>query len=202
MNKKTQTPEQPELLWVDEKNLNKEQIKLLRSQTALNNFIKECKNVLKSELSDELKHKLRDLKINALIVELKKQFPFPNATDDFNLQSLGVDLNNAKRISSSEDWELFRFDLSENGDFIGSEDQKMFDQYYYYVTSEHRKKTLELAKRLVDLSNDANKAGLLDFNHLGAVALAFGNMVMIDGEPFRTGAKLKVNNKAIAVSTR
>lgn len=202
MNTETQTPVQAELLWVDEKNLKKEQINLLRSQTALNNFIKECKNVLNLELSDELKNQLKDVKMNALMIELKKQFSFPNATDEFNLQSLGVDLNNAKRISSSEYWELYQFELNDNGEFIATDNQKLFDQFYYYATSQKRKETLELANKLVELSQDADGKGLLDYNHLGMVSLAFRKIVTIEGRPFTSEAKLVVNKEAIAVSMR
>lgn len=191
---------QPELLWIDKKNLKKEEMNLLRAQTALNKFIKECENVLGEKLSDNLKHELKNTKINALMTEVRKRFSFPNASEDFNLQSLGIDLTQAKRIQSAEAWELYQFELNENGEFVGSEDQKMFNQFYYYAKSEKRQKALELASDLVELTNEASALGLINVDHLADVSFAFRKLVIIDGTPGRADSKLKINKEGIAVS--
>lgn len=202
MNTKNEMPVQPELLWVDQKNLKKEEINLLRAQTALNKFIKECENVLGVNLSDELKHELKDIKINALMNEIRKGFTFPNATEDFNLQSLGIDLTTAKRLQSAEHWELYQFELNDNGDFIGSENQKMFNQFYYYAKSEKRKKALQLADKLVELTNEATALGFINVDHLNDVSFAYRKLVMVEGKPGSPESKLMVNKEGIAVSLR
>ncbi|MGC1633187.1 MAG: hypothetical protein WA749_13845 [Gelidibacter sp.] len=200
MNTETQTPVQSQLLWVDEKNLKKERINVVIATTALNRFMLVCETILKGELSPEYKNDLRERKMAALMEEVKKKFKFPDATEKFNLESLGIDLDAAKKLASTP-WP-YQYELDDMGLFVANENQSVYEHYHYYAVTEKKQKAIEIARKLVELTDEARAIGLLDSMHLRSVGFAFQNIVRMDLDSGPNQDKIKVYNEEIALYIR
>ncbi|MDP2686752.1 MAG: hypothetical protein Q8O62_05995 [Aequorivita sp.] len=189
---------EPELLWIDEKNLRREQIVLIKAEDNLNKFIKAAERVLGS-LTNKQRELIRKEKIQYIEAELKKRFPFPNATVEFNYQSMGVDLNQLNNLlKAGTSWRQYDFDLGDDGHFTQSEEQRMFKQYYHYADTDRKNAALSFAKKIEALVAEAQEKGFVDHGLLPDVSNAFRGLVMIKGEPRREGSKLVVNHEGIA----
>lgn len=195
MNTETQTPVQPELLWVDEKNLKEEKINVVRATTALNKFMLECETILKGELSPEYKNELKERKMAALMEEVRKKFKFPDASEQFNLESLGINLDAAKKLSLNS-WP-YQYELDDMGLFVADENQSVYEYYYHYADSERKQRALELANSLVEIINEGHEIKVLHGDHVQNICIAFNQIIKVIGDPRSSNAKAEVNPYAI-----
>ncbi|MEH6764136.1 MAG: hypothetical protein V7655_06525 [Aequorivita antarctica] len=61
-----------------------------------NNVLKEAEKLLKKKLTDEGKIEILEDRMDEVMAQLRSGFQFKNASDDFNIQSLGIDLTPIK----------------------------------------------------------------------------------------------------------
>ncbi|MDP2687792.1 MAG: hypothetical protein Q8O62_11255 [Aequorivita sp.] len=161
------------LLWVDEKALKKEQINLVRAEKSLNNFV-EAAGIVLGNLNNDQRELIRKERMEYIKAEIKKHFPFPNATEEFNYQSLGVNLNALNELlKNATPWKQYDFDLDENGSFSASEEQRAFQNYYRYADTDRKNAALSFAKKIEALVAEAQEKGFVDHGLLPDVSNAF-----------------------------
>lgn len=191
--------ENKELLWIDEKNLKKEELNLMRATDTLNKFVDLSAQVLGS-LDNSQREMVRKERLDYVKAELRKRFSFPNATDEFNYQSLGVNLSPLENLlKGGTPWRQYDFDIDENGTFTASEHQRHFEHYYHYADTPRRKDALQLAKRFEELFAEAQEKGFVDYALLPDVSNALIGIVTIEGEPRRSNSRLVANPTGIAL---
>lgn len=167
-----------EPIHIDEMRLNWEKEKLQRAEESLNKFVQ----VVQSVLGDLSAAKLKRLHLESNEVvqeELASRFQFPNASDQFNLDALGIDVEPIyeARTNASE-WMKYSFKF-EDGRFIADEDQAVFQQFYTYVDTPEKKKFLSLLEKQVELYNEFKAAGLIrNYTYLSEVF--YPNMLTVD----------------------
>lgn len=61
-----------------------------------NNALKEAEELLKKKLNDEEKIEILEDRMDEIMAQLRSGFQFKNASDDFNMQSMGIDLTPIK----------------------------------------------------------------------------------------------------------
>lgn len=200
MNTVTETPVQFELLWVDEKNLKEEKLNVIRATTALNRFMLECETILKVELSPEYKNELKERKMAALMEEVEKKFQFPNATEQFNLESLGINLDAVKKLALAA-WP-YQYELDETGLFIADENQSVYEFYYHYANTERKQRALELATSLVEIINEGHEIKVLRGEHVQNICIAFNQIIKVVGDSRSPDARIEVNKYGITQAVR
>jgi hypothetical protein len=155
-----------QLLYVNQDGINSHTTQTELGATALNGFVREAENVLKYKFTDKEKQALKSDGIAFIKNLLKSNFPFPNASEDFNLQSMG--LTNVKNLYSnyerySGSWIYFDYALTK-GVFEASrlEKDKTVQSFSYYTQNEKQNRVLELAEKMIVLFDEAEKLGVLN----------------------------------------
>ncbi|SNV48186.1 Uncharacterised protein [Chryseobacterium taklimakanense] len=168
-----------EPIHIDEMRLNWEKEKLQRAEESLNKFVQ----VVQSVLGDLSAAKLKRLHLESNEVvqeELASRFQFPNASDQFNLDALGINVEPIyeMRKEFAHTWSSYSFQYKD-GKFIADEDQAVFQQFYTYVDTPEKKKFISLLEQQVELYNEFKAAGLIrSYTHLREVF--YPNMFTID----------------------
>lgn len=187
-----------DLLFVDEKGLNAEKINLIKAERSLNTFMEAAERVLKV-LTNEQREFIRVQKLSFIKSQIEKSFPFPDASTEFNYQSLGVSLNELTNIlSSSVNWNQFVFDLDEDGHYTQAEKQPIFERYVHYADTNHQKVALSIGRQLESIIRVAQDSGFVDKDHLGSIQQALKNLLIVDYGKGRGDETLVLNKKGIA----
>ena len=199
-----ETMEKPELLFVDEKGLKNEKLNLIRAESELNKFLEAAEKILGS-LDNDRKWRLKKEKLKFVDSEVKKLFNFPNASDEFNMQALGIDLTEVRSFANIHDnrhnyhgWSGYQFYIGENGRFVAREEQPILENYKIYADTDKKKRALELATAFEKLFEDAQKEGLTEFALLPDAGACLKNLLKVEGEPRRPNSRLVVNKAAVA----
>lgn len=136
----------------------------------INEFVEITAKVISRDLTDddltELQHSGKNFALN----ELKKDFPFPKAEDDFNLNAMGLigDFRQLERFEKTNHklWRQFEF-KAKNGKFEAEKVQRIIEAERYYADTEEKKEILEFAHELIEVWNKAKdlniNAGYKDF---------------------------------------
>jgi hypothetical protein len=155
-----------ELLYVNQEGIEAQTKQIESGATALNGFILEAESVLKCKFTDKEKQALKSDGIAFIKGLVKAKFPFPDASEDFNLNSLG--LTNVKNLYSnyernSGSWIYFDYALTK-GVFEASrlEKDKTVQSFSYYTQNEKQNRVLELAEKMIVLFDEAEKLGVLN----------------------------------------
>lgn len=195
MKKEVITEDQ--FLWKDEKSIKQEKSNMVSANLNLNKFINEARSIL-GELSKEQMIKLKDEKYNYLEKEVKKLFQFPNATDEFNLSALGIDIRPFKKYNVIS-WKAYEYDIID-GEFILKEDQPILDKYHAYADNTQKKEMLRIANTIVEAFRDAEKIGMIRKEYLTYVSGSLNFLVVVDGDVRGIdNCSLAVNKKGIGL---
>lgn len=141
-------------------NLEKE---VLTATDKLNEFAELVAKIINRDLTDdelqELQHKGKNFALN----ELKKDFPFPKAEDDFNLNAMGLigDFKQLERFERTNHklWRQFDF-TAKKGKFEPEKVQRIIEAERYYADTKEKQEILEFAHELVDVWNKAKGLNL------------------------------------------
>jgi len=196
---KNKTTTQDEFLWKDEKAIKAEQYKMVKASLDLNKFINESRRLLGSLTTDQME-KLRIEKFTFLYAEVKKLFQFPKASDQFNLEALGIDLTKVKELSKSN-WNLYDHEI-DSGVYMLSDEQPQISKHYKYADTEAKRQALRIANGLVDLVNDLERIGILHGQHLASMTHACYGVVKVVGDPRHPNARIEVDKERIALYIR
>ena len=196
MKKEAITEDQ--FLWKDEKSIKQEKSNMVTASLNLNRFIKEARSILGGKLSEEQMIKLKDEKFNYLEKEVKKLFQFPNASDEFNLNALGISIEPLRKYNRVY-WKGYEYDIID-GEFVLKEDQPILERYYAYADNTQKKEMLRIANTIVEAFRDARTIGMVRKDYLANVCVALNGLVVIEGDSRGIGdCNLVVNKKGIAL---
>ena len=140
-----------EFLYYDKRQIDnfKEQypIKL----TFLNEQLIAAENILKRKLKDSEKIKIKNEGVSWIKEEIKKQYPFFNGNDTFNLQALGVNYKALDEVSLKISRIPFNYDYKLlNGVFteLNSEYERYKELAKIYTSNELQNEVLSYCKEL------------------------------------------------------
>jgi len=150
-----------EVLYIDKWALNTANVQGVIQENILNNLISKTEEKLKNVFSDEEKVKLKDNAGGLLRSWIKQFYQFPNATDEFNNQAIGIDLEAIIRefYDKSKLWNKYLLNIVD-GKF--QYDQKgTIKRYTTFTSNEFQNNALSLANELIELVDKGIKQGIL-----------------------------------------
>lgn len=155
---------------------NDERIRRLQEQVPaaaekLNAFIEAVERELSRTLKDEEKVKVKEEGIDFLINDLKEEFPFPKASDSFNYEAMGINLEPLlkKHEFGNRSWQI-QLELEE-GRFKASSEliDDLSTQYHYYTLNQQQNDAMALAGELYDLLIRMQDAGFATTTQIGKI---------------------------------
>lgn len=161
MNKKQFTPV---FLYAEEKARKAELENYGSSILELNKLVTESEVVLKRKLSDNEKFVLSKQGAKYIIDKVKASFKFKNATDQFNLDSEGIDLEPLKAQDIKYSRFYLKYDYSlVKGLFEEDEEQIkiIMEATQVFTTNANQNKVLELGEKYVKFCEELQDLGLL-----------------------------------------
>lgn len=177
---------QKQLLYKNQDGINAETTQIESGATALNGFISEAETVLRCKFTDKEKEALQSDGIGFIKNLVKAKFPFPDASEDFNLESMG--LTKVKNLYSTYErnsgtWIYFDYTLTK-GVFEVSKKQKekTIQSFSYYTQTERQNEVLALAEKMVLLFDEADNLGVLNGNGRQQITNVF-DVLTIDVHP-------------------
>lgn len=156
----TATKFKPILLYQNEKSKKLLEEHVQETANKLNQAVKELELFLGVKLNDTEKLKALKEGVDYVKAHLKKSFQFPKATDEFNMQAMGVDisvikpvLDNAKSLVSNVYIEINndKFQVSEKGKGM------IVEQCSLYTANEEQNKCYNLSLELCTTLNKAKQ---------------------------------------------
>lgn len=189
--------EKPELLYVNKENLRIQKVALIRAESDLNRLVNETERALNKLLSDEEKELVKNQGVKYVKEQIKTRYPFPNATEDFNLTALGIDLEKIDKYKAMN-WAPYQFELDADGLYVANEYQESFKSVYYYADTPKKVKLLKLAKKIVKLSEEAALLNAFNGALSAQVSKGFNGIIKPDGDANKNNCKLKVNKEGVA----
>ena len=149
-----------ELMFKDEKAILNTQNELSIASAKLNEYLQMVQKFFGSDSDIDFSN-LLNLSTADLHNELKKKFPFPNASDQFNYEALGMNPGSLFTFfnNHSTNWNRFNFDFKE-GKFVPTEDQPEISKHYFYADTEERKRVSGLIAKTKDLLQELEASNL------------------------------------------
>lgn len=130
----------------------------------LNNFVSIVEKNLSTTFDDDEKRQVKEKGMIFIIDRLRMEFQFPKATDDFNLQALGIDVRPLKEYyrKHAASWNPYQYDIVE-GEFKTSEKvlSHEVEKYYIYTKNDRQNEALQIAEDLKAQIIKAETAGLV-----------------------------------------
>ena len=196
----TSTENKPELLWEDKQAIVLSEKEAVKTLIAINQFLREAKSIL-GPLTDEQKMILIQRRVEFVREEITKQFQFPNAAFDFNMQALGKDLTQIEKLDielrKNHPISAYEFEINDDGEFILKDDQPIYEKHRYYLDSDKKKVAMELANALIECIEIARDMGIFLEQHSFPMLLAFHKIIKPEDMSDRE-SKFIVNKEEIA----
>jgi len=164
-----------EIVYIEQSNLNKEKKKLPSAVNEANMLLQIASKIV-GDLEDNEKLKLLSKPVDIVMEMLRPKFLFPNATDKFNLNSLGVDLSELYAIDFRK-WNDFDLELNEHGKFRAAEFQPHLDSFVHRVVTDRQKKAVELADKMISLIKELQDSGLANPQCSERAVLVMPNLI-------------------------
>lgn len=161
--------------------------------TTINEVLPKVENVLNRALTDTEKIDIAVNKAEGLLKLYRPKFPFPNADDELNLRTLGVDLSSIIRTLNG--MPTLPNDLEvDNGQIVLSKQFhiELIESATQYTQNENQNEAFALANKIIKLLEKADQIGHLSTLNKGAISRI---IPIIDFE----GGKLVPNRHAIRV---
>lgn len=155
-----------ELMFKDEAEIINAQKDLVNATKSLNDYAKKVKSFFGVDAKIDYSQ-LISLGTEPLFQEFRKDYPFPNSDDNFNITALGRDPRPLFLMYSENlhNWNVFNFEYK-NGEFVAAEDQPEILRHYFYADSEERKRVSGLIAKTKDLLQELEASNLYN-SHRG-----------------------------------
>lgn len=151
------------LVFENELRINQLQKELILATDRLNEFAELVAKVISRDLTDDELTELIHSGKNFALNELKKDFPFPKAEDEFNLNAMGLigDFRQLERFERTHgnQWRQFEF-KAKNGKFEPEKVQRIIEAERYYADTEEKQQILEFAQELIKVWDKAKKLNI------------------------------------------
>lgn len=136
---------------------------LIIATDKLNEFARMIAKIVSRELNDDELQELQHSGKNFALNELKKEFPFPKAEDEFNLNAMGLigDFRQLERFEKTHgnQWRQFEFKAN-NGKFETEKVQPIIEAERFYADTKEKREILAFAQELVEVWNKAKKLNI------------------------------------------
>lgn len=151
------------LVFENKLRINQLEKDLATATERLNEFARITAKVIGRDMTDddltELQHSGKNFALN----ELKKDFPFPKAEDEFNLNAMGL-IGDFKQLGRFErthakEWQQFEF-KAKKGKFEPEKVQRIIEAERFYADTEEKQEILEFAHELVVVWERARKLNI------------------------------------------
>lgn len=158
------------LVFENKLRINQLEKDLITATERVNEFARMTAKVISRDMTDddltELQHSGKNFALN----ELKKDFPFPKAEDEFNLNAMGLigDFRQLERFerTHAKEWQQFEFKVKKSK-FEPEKVQRIIEAERFYADTEEKQEILAFANELVEVWNKAKglniNAGYKDF---------------------------------------
>tara|TARA_R110002072_G_scaffold72354_1_gene173010 strand:+ start:30022 stop:30624 length:603 start_codon:yes stop_codon:yes gene_type:complete len=146
------------LLFEDVKSIEKEEKRIKTGTDRLNSFVEVAQGLL-GPLDNEQRHELWKRGRKFIEEQIKSQYPFPNGSDKFNLEALGMDPEPLYKFyrDHGQYWHGINFRIDEEGIFIPEEKQSGIETHKYFIETERQQKILYLAEKFQQLFEQADE---------------------------------------------
>lgn len=150
-----------QIISIDNNRIQKSKIQGEKYQTLLNDFIAKVETECKNSFTDEEKIELKNNAPNFLLNWAKQFFQFPNATEEFNLQALGLDLGTliSEFIANSKHWKHYPYILE--GDKFIYDYKTIEEESKSFTTNEFQNDCVNMANELIDLVERGIEKGII-----------------------------------------
>lgn len=175
---------------------------LVMATERINEFAELVAKIVSRALTDgeleELQHNGKNFALN----ELKKDFPFPKAEDEFNLNAMGL-INDFRQLERFEkthgkEWRQFEF-KAKNGKFEPQKVQPIIEAERFYADTEEKREILAFAHELVEVWNKAKKLNI-DPSFKGFMS-AFEPLIYWE-KPIGEDVQIKIDEHGLATVFR
>lgn len=161
----------PVFLYKDEERIKRMQAQVPEAAAKLNDFIEEVESEFSRTLSDQEKVKVKDEGIDFIIHDLKQEFPFPKASDSFNYEAMGINLDSLlkKHKLNRSSWKVkLRY---EEGHFTAPREliDELSTQHHRYTKNQRQNDALRYAGELYDLIERMQDAGFATTTQIGKI---------------------------------
>lgn len=148
------------IIYIDETKVSQEKENIKQAEKYLNEFYKHVNKFLGNLSADEVERLPTSAK-TVIMDNLRKRYEFPNASDKFNLDALGIDASEILSLHKqfSRYWSKYKFKYDENG-YIIDEEQKYLKQHYSYADTETKKSLITKYEKLQELYNELAELGV------------------------------------------
>lgn len=146
-----------------------------------NNVLKEAQALLKRNLTDNEKVEILEDRMDEVMTQLRNDFQFKNASDEFNIEALGINL---KPIKDAFKQCMGRYDNDilevKNGVVQVSEEGKarIEESAKLYTKTQHQNKVYEMAQKLSQNLNEALDMKILHLSSNPLLERAFDIVTM------------------------
>ncbi|MET3730705.1 hypothetical protein [Moheibacter stercoris] len=141
-------------------NLEKE---VLTATDKLNEFTELVAKIINRDMTDDELQELNRSGKNFALNELKKDFPFPKAEDEFNLNAMGLiaEFRQLERFEKThgKEWRQFEF-KAKNGKFEPEKIQPIIEAERFYADTKEKQQILAFAQELVEVWDKAKRLNL------------------------------------------
>ncbi|WP_310991947.1 hypothetical protein [Aequorivita marina] len=141
---------------------NENKIKQIKKQAEtgvkkLNILIEKAETVCKTTFNKEERDNIRDKGMAFILEYFKPNFPFPDADDKLNFQTLGIDLKplNEYVRYNLPIWRDYPIEQTESGEFELVAEPVQIQKCYTYAETERQVKAYNLGVKISDLLNEA-----------------------------------------------
>ncbi|WP_081212072.1 hypothetical protein [Salegentibacter sediminis] len=171
-----------DVLHVDQFSINGDNAQGAKQEEILNSFISRVETEVKTPFTPEEKVQMKDNAEVFLKEWIKDFYQFPNASDEFNNDALGVDM---KSISlefrtKSKEWKKYPYKL-EQGQFK-LDTVAIQEKHTTYTSNPFQSTALEIAQELIKLVERAQAEGILNTDAQTSIRIAEAFRVLkLDG---------------------
>ncbi|MEG9326550.1 hypothetical protein V6B16_01255 [Salinimicrobium catena] len=161
-----------QIIYTDHANIKKDNVQGKVQEKVLNDFITRAEEECKTTFTDEEKVELKNNAEGFLRAYLKKFYQFPNASDEFNIQALGVDLNSLTNQfkGKAKNWNKYPYQIKEG--LFTLDTEAIEKRYTKYTSNEFQSDAVELANDLIKLVEKGIEKGIINTDPQTSIKIA------------------------------
>jgi hypothetical protein len=156
----------PKLLHIDEVGIERVKKEIKEGTASFELFVSDIARFSDLPITLKIKKKLLDCDWEFVMEIFRREFPFPKASDNFNLKAIGLDLDGLRRgfIRSNRLWKKYPYNLSDDGKLFIENMEELPDikRYIFQTLSSKQNEALACAQNLKVCLEEMEEKGLLN----------------------------------------
>lgn len=151
-------------LYKDVKSIEATIIKIKKGRDELNRFVEKVEQELKEPLSNKEKVDLKELGTDFLARKLRSKFIFKDASEEFNLQAIGINLKSLTEYYKLNcgHWKKYSYQI-QSGKFecLNIEDSPEVQKHIHYTQNQKQNDALFMAQKISEIFETVMDKGYL-----------------------------------------